>query len=461
MAKLKSQFVCQTCGFLSPKWYGKCPECQAWESMVEEATQGLHSTAGHRKIYHTETPSSLSEIEDHKLPYIDIPIVEVQRVLGKGLVKGSIVLLGGDPGVGKSTLLLQLLGKILDQDFAGSSLYVSGEESAQQIKMRASRLGVSNDQLLVYAETNLHQVLTQIEKIRPQIVVIDSVQTLYSPDISSIPGSISQVREVADQLVRIGKQNHIAIFIVGHVTKDGNLAGPKTLEHLVDTVLHFEGEREQPCRILRCLKNRFGPTDEIGVFEMAGDGLVEISNPSELFLRERPDKTPGSVVFPTLEGSRPILVEVQGLACQSSYGVSLRNAVGFDKNRLTMLLAVLEKRAGIVLSNYDVYINVVGGLRLFEPAADLAICSAILSSVTNNSISSTMIVFGEVGLSGEIRTVRQQDLRLKESSKLGFKEALVPFKKEAPLDAFRLQLTPLNSVIDLLDHIGNKNTIDS
>ena len=428
MAKSRNQFICQQCGFVTAKWFGRCPECQAWDSLQEEVgfvDQGKTT----RKTYATNDPSPIHALSEEKIPVWPVPSPELRRVLGDGLVPGSITLLGGDPGVGKSTLLLQFLGRMHEETSLTPTLYVSGEESAQQIKLRAKRLGVQSDGLWVLAETALPLVLAQIEKLKPKIVVVDSVQTVYSPELSSIPGSISQVREVADQLVRIGKQNHIPIFLVGHVTKEGSLAGPKTLEHLVDTVLQFEGEREQSYRVLRCLKNRFGPTDEIGVFEMKGEGLEEVPNPSELFLRERPEHAPGSIVHPTLEGTRPMLVEVQGLTSRSNYGVPMRNAVGFDKNRLTMLLAVLEKRAGVDLSAHDVYINVVGGLRLTEPAADLAVCAAVLSSLYNQSFETGSVVFGEVGLSGEVRTVPKQELRLKEAHKLGFTSAFLPKTK--------------------------------
>lgn len=448
MAKSRTQFICQQCGFITTKWFGKCPECQAWDSLQEEHAFA-EPTKTARKTYAASEPSPIHSLDQEKTPVIAVPYPELARVLGGGLVPGAITLLGGDPGVGKSTLLLQFLGRMHEQGSIATTLYVSAEESAQQIKLRAKRLGVQSDGLMVYAETSLPLVLQQIERLRPAIVVIDSVQTVYSPELTSIPGSISQVREVADQLVRIGKQSHTPIFLVGHVTKEGGLAGPKTLEHLVDTVLQFEGERDQTYRILRCHKNRFGPTDEIGVFEMKGEGLEEVANPSALFLRERPADSPGSIVHATLEGSRPLLVEVQGLTSRSSYGVPMRNAVGFDKNRLTMLLAVLEKRAGVDLSAHDVYVNIVGGLRLTEPAADLAVCCAVLSSLHNTRMETGTVVFGEVGLSGEVRTVPQQESRLKEARKLGFGAAYLPPGKQ-PDRAAEMELHAIRSVSDLL-----------
>lgn len=433
MAKPRSQFTCQSCGYAAPKWLGRCPECQAWSSFVEEVETPPQAkgTRGARSSSSGGEARPLTALREGKEERIKLPLEELNRVLGGGLTKGSAVLLSGDPGIGKSTLLLQLLGK-LAQEKQMKSLYVSGEESAAQLRIRAERLGVLEDSVYVLAETNVERVIDQIHALKPHLVVIDSVQTLYWPEIASIPGSVSQVREVADRLVRLAKESGIPVFLVGHVTKEGGIAGPMTLEHLVDTVLLIEGERTLSFRILRALKNRFGPTDELAVFEMREAGLDEVKNPSELFLRDRPRNSPGTVVFPAMEGSRPLLVEVQGLATKTSYGVPLRACVGFDKNRLTMLLAVLEKRAGLRLSDQDVYVNVVGGMRLSEPAADLAVVSAVVTSLLGKVFDTEAVTFGEVGLAGEIRAVTRSDLRLKEASKLGFTSAVVPPKTVSP-----------------------------
>lgn len=398
----------------------------------------------------TPVPKLLGEISDDQVSRIVLPLKELHRVLGQGLTRGSVVLLAGDPGIGKSTLLLQLLGE-LGKNLGAPLLYISGEESSRQIKTRSDRLKIQSDRLHVLAETNLHEILSHLENLTPEIVVVDSIQALYWPDLASIPGSISQVREVADRLVRISKQKDITTFIVGHVTKEGSVAGPKALEHLVDTVLQFEGERGKSYRILRACKNRFGPTDEIGVFEMSEKGLWEVENPSELFLRDRPNQTPGTVVFPALEGSRPLLVEIQGLASHSSYGVPMRNAVGFDKNRLTMLLAVLEKRVGLELATQDVFVNVVGGLRISEPAADLAVVCAVMSSLLGKSFPHDAVVYGEVGLAGEIRAGSQEEARMKEAKKLGFSKVLKPFTKLR--NSSGLQTSSIRSVSEVLEFL--------
>lgn len=427
MSRSRSQFVCQQCGFSSPKWLGRCPECQTWNSLVEESLPSSASTKGSRSLSTTVGTVAITDIQESAGGRIQLPMEELNRVLGGGLTPGSVILLAGDPGIGKSTLLLQLLGALSPQ-IDRPLLYVSGEESAPQIKQRAVRLKVLNPRIQVLPETNLSDILAVVEKLSPELIVVDSVQTLYWPELTSIPGSISQVREVADRIVRVAKQKDITVILVGHVTKDGGIAGPMALEHLVDTVLFFEGDRGQSYRILRAMKNRFGATDEIGVFDMHEDGLEEVRNPSEIFLRDRPQKTPGTVVFPAIEGTRPLLVEVQGLATKSSYGVPLRTSVGFDKNRLSMLLAVLEKRANLPFYDQDVYVNVVGGIRISEPAADLAVLSAVLSSYLGKTFPSLAVVFGEIGLAGEVRTVSRSENRLKEGLKLGFTSAVLPAK---------------------------------
>ncbi len=377
-------------------------------------------------------------------------MTELNRVLGGGLTRGSVVLLAGDPGVGKSTLLLQLVGQISDQHPKGV-LYVSGEESLTQLKQRGNRLGIGGDRLVVLAETNLMEILTHLEKTQPEVLVIDSVQTLFWPELTSIPGSVSQVREVADRLVRFAKARNVTVILVGHVTREGSIAGPMALEHLVDTVLFFEGEKGQSYRILRSTKNRFGPTNEIGVYDMHESGLREVENPSEFFLKDRPEGTPGTVVFPAMEGSRPLLVEVQGLAASSSYGVPLRNAIGFDKNRLTMLLAVLEKRAGMQLSDQDIYVNIVGGIRITETAVDLAVMAAVVSSFVGKRLPLKSIVFGEVGLTGEVRATSQGESRIREAEKLGFGRAILPANNE--FEKTRLECHAIQNVNDLIDLI--------
>jgi DNA repair protein RadA/Sms len=427
MAKSQTQHVCQDCGFTSAKWYGKCPECQTWNSMVEEMIADAAPAGKKQRSYAKEKTKSISiaDVIDDNMQRIQLPWDELNRVMGGGITQGSVTLVSGSPGIGKSTILLQLLG-MLSKISKKPLLYVSGEESSHQIQTRARRLDVANPSIFLFSETNLNQVMEELDRLQPQVVIIDSIQTLYHPDLASIPGSVSQVREVSDRLVRYAKEKNMTFFIVGHVTKEGGIAGPMVLEHLVDTVLRFEGERNVHYRILRALKNRFGPTDEIGVFEMSNDGLSEVVNPSELFLRERPDSSTGTVIFPAMEGSRTLLLEVQALATQSAYGVPLRNSVGYDKNRLTMLLAVLEKRGGFSLANQDIYGNVVGGIRVQETAADLAILASVMSSYVGKVFPAQTVVFGEVGLSGEVRSVQHIESRLREASKLGFHRAITP-----------------------------------
>jgi DNA repair protein RadA/Sms len=427
MAKSVTQHICQNCGYVSAKWYGKCPECQSWNSFVEEIVNETSSTSKKQRSFSKEKAKAIpiTQVQSDKIERIQLPWDELNRVLGGGITQGSVTLVSGSPGIGKSTILLQLFGQ-LSNITTKPLLYVSGEESSHQIQIRAKRLKVIAPSIYLFSETNLLSILEEMESLQPQVVIIDSIQTVYHPDLASIPGSVSQVREVSDRLIRFAKERNITFFIVGHVTKEGGIAGPMVLEHLVDTVLRFEGERNVHYRILRALKNRFGPTDEIGVFEMSEDGLSEVVNPSELFLRERPESTTGTVIFPTMEGSRTLLLEVQGLATNSAYGVPLRNSVGYDKNRLTMLLAVLEKRGGFSLSNQDIYANVVGGIRVGETAADLAILAAVVSSYVGKVFPQATVIFGEVGLSGEIRSVQHIEARLKEAAKLGFRKAVTP-----------------------------------
>jgi DNA repair protein RadA/Sms len=427
MAKSQSQHVCQTCGYVSAKWYGKCPECQSWNSFVEEMVLEAPTLSKKQRSFSKEKSKSVSitEAQADKIERIQLPWDELNRVLGGGITQGSVTLVSGSPGIGKSTILLQLFG-LLSDITSKPLLYVSGEEASHQIQIRAKRLNVLASSIYLFSETNLLSILEELDRLNPQVVIIDSIQTVYHPEMGSIPGSVSQVREVSDRLIRYAKERNITFFIVGHVTKEGGIAGPMVLEHLVDTVLRFEGERNVHYRILRALKNRFGPTDEIGVFEMSDDGLTQVENPSELFLRERPESTSGTVIFPTMEGSRTLLLEVQGLATDSAYGVPMRNSVGYDKNRLTMLLAVLEKRGGFSLSNQDIYANIVSGIRVQETAADLAILAAVVSSYVGKVFPPQAVVFGEVGLSGEIRSVQHIEARLRESAKLGFRKAITP-----------------------------------
>lgn len=455
MAKHQTQHVCQNCSYVSAKWYGKCPECQSWNSFIEEVVSlgNTPAEAKKQRSFSKEKTKSISiaDTQVEKLERIKLPWDELNRVLGGGITQGSVTLVSGSPGIGKSTILLQLFG-MLSNITTKPLLYVSGEEAAHQIQIRAKRLNVLAPSIFLFSETNLLSILEEMDRLQPQVVIIDSIQTVYHPELASIPGSVSQVREVSDRLIRFAKERNITFFIVGHVTKEGGIAGPMVLEHLVDTVLRFEGERNVHYRILRALKNRFGPTDEIGVFEMADDGLAEVTNPSELFLRERPDSTTGTVIFPTMEGSRTLLLEVQSLATNSAYGVPLRNSVGYDKNRLTMLLAVLEKRGGFSLSNQDIYANIVGGIRVGETAADLAILSAVVSSYVGKIFPQQTVAFGEVGLSGEIRSVQHIEARLREAFKLGFTKAITPplrKLKDVPKGMELLQLKNIKELPNL------------
>ena len=417
--------MCQSCGYVSIKWLGKCPGCQEWDTFVEEleAPKTAHKNES-KTISTSSKPQKLSDITFENEDRTKTNISELDRVLGGGIVKGSLVLVGGDPGIGKSTLLLQVADLIARQN--KKVLYVSGEESIKQTKLRADRLKAGSDNLLIVAENNLDRILAHIDQVKPDLLVTDSIQTVYHPEVTSAPGSVSQVREATGILMRVAKGMGIATFIVGHVTKSGSIAGPKVLEHMVDTVLYFEGEKHNVYRILRAVKNRFGSTNEIGIFEMSNRGLIEVQNPSNLFLSNRPEEAPGSVVIAAMEGSRPVLIELQALVSQSSFGNPRRMANGVDYNRVIMLMAVLEKRVGMMISDQDGYVNVVGGMSLDEPAADLAIITAIASSFRNKSIDPETMIFGEVGLTGEIRSVSHAQNRLIESSKMGFKKCVLP-----------------------------------
>lgn len=421
MAKGKTIFFCQECGYESAKWLGKCPGCGQWNTFVEEPI--VKTKAEATTALSMVEPLPLSEITYDDTVRIDTGIGELNRVLGGGVVPGALMLLAGDPGIGKSTLTMQMTQSIHTD---GNILYVSGEESGHQLKMRAERMGVNNPNLYILTETNLTEVEKHIQKIQPAVMVIDSIQTVFLPEITSAPGSVSQLRECTGRILQWAKGRGIAIFVVGHVTKDGSVAGPRVLEHMVDTVLFFEGERSNNFRILRAFKNRFGSTNEIGVFEMHEKGLVEIENPSELFLSERPKEGIGSVVIPCIEGTRPVLVEMQALVASSPYGQPRRMTNGIDYNRTAMLLAVLEKRMRLPIGNQDIFLNVVGGLKIEEPAVDLGVIVALVSSMQNRPIPSTVIVLGEVGLTGEVRTIQFLDKRLTEARKMGFELAIVP-----------------------------------
>lgn len=429
--KNKTVFFCRNCGYESAKWMGQCPSCKEWNSFVEEPVKGKGSRASTGSfsaggnLQPKNQPLLLSEIKSGDgEERFDTHFKELNRVLGGGLVKGSLVLIGGDPGVGKSTLLLQS-ARFFSMD-GRSVLYVSGEESARQIKLRADRIGVFTKELLFLAETNLSVIEETLLRVRPEIVVIDSIQTMFHEEISSAPGSVSQVRETTGMLLRIAKQENIAILIVGHVTKEGMVAGPKVLEHMVDTVLYFEGDRNASYKILRAVKNRFGSTNEIGVFEMRSEGLMEVENPSEFMLEGRPKDAGGSIVSCSMEGSRPIMIEIQALVCRTNFGYPRRQANGMDYNRVNLLMAVLEKRIGLQMSDCDAYVNLAGGMKLTEPAMDLGICLAIISSFRNRPVDPFLVAFGEVGLSGEVRAVSMANERVKEALKLGFTVCLLP-----------------------------------
>ena len=429
--KNKTVFFCRNCGYESAKWMGQCPSCKEWNSFVEEPVKGKGNRAGTGSfsaggnLYSKNQPVILSEIESGDgEERFDTHFKELNRVLGGGLVRGSLVLIGGDPGVGKSTLLLQT-ARFLSAD-GRRVLYVSGEESARQIKLRADRIGVFTKDLSFLAETNLRVIEETLMRMKPDIVVIDSIQTMFHEEISSAPGSVSQVRETTGVLLRIAKQENIAILIVGHVTKEGMVAGPKVLEHMVDTVLYFEGDRNVSYKILRAVKNRFGSTNEIGVFEMRSEGLSEVANPSEFMLDGRPKDAGGSIVSCSMEGSRPIMIEIQALVCRTNFGYPRRQANGMDYNRVNLLMAVLEKRIGLQMSDCDAYVNLAGGMKLTEPAMDLGICLAIISSFRNRAVDPFLVAFGEVGLSGEVRSVSMAKERVKEALKLGFTVCLLP-----------------------------------
>ena len=449
----KTIFVCQTCGYQTPKWMGKCPDCGTWESIVEERQASGAMPASIRSLTASQaTPVPIDSIDLEHENRLITEIKEFDRVLGGGLVHGTLVLIGGDPGIGKSTLMLQALYGLANQGH--KVLYVSGEESIRQIRIRSKRLSTVSTDLWIVSEVEIDSILAMIESTKPQVLVIDSIQTMFNADLGSAPGSVSQVREATVRLMLMAKRTGIPILLVGHVTKDGAIAGPKLLEHMVDTVLYFEGDRNHIFRILRAVKNRFGSTNEIGVFEMRDKGLDEVANPSTVFLSERPAGAVGSVVTASMEGTRPILVELQALASSTSFGTPRRTILGLDQNRVALLAAVMEKKLGMHLMGYDIFMNVAGGVKVGEPAVDLAIVSAIASTFLDKAIAENTVILGEVGLTGEVRAIGQIDPRIIESQKMGFTRCLVPssnLKRIPPLDG--IEITGVRTVEEAIESI--------
>lgn len=452
MAKYKTVFFCKECGNESPKWIGHCPGCGAWNSYVEESVSvGKDKNTGTKSflIENNAKPILIKDVSSAQEARIDLHCEELNRVLGGGLVPGSLILLGGEPGIGKSTLLLQVALKIKDKKI----LYVSGEESAQQIKMRAERIGIANEKCYILTETNTDKIARHFEEIKPDIVIIDSIQTLVSATVDSAAGSISQIRETAAEMNKMAKTFHIPTFLIGHITKDGSIAGPKILEHIVDTVIQFEGDRHYGFRILRTIKNRFGSSSELGIFEMNANGLREVNNPSEILLSQRDEEVSGISVAATIEGLRPMMIETQALVSTAAYGTPQRSCTGFDIRRLNMLLAVLEKRAGFRLSVKDVFLNIAGGLRVDDPAIDLAVVAAVLSSSNDIVVSNRYAFAAEVGLSGEVRSVNRVEARIAEADKLGMEKIFVSKYNCRGLDTskFKVEVVPLASVSELLE----------
>lgn len=446
MAKVKSKYVCQNCGYENPKWLGKCPECLQWNTFVEEVEEKLtpkQVSLAKQASKSTSRPIKINSITINKEERFSTSIPELDRVLGGGVIPGSLVLVGGDPGIGKSTLLLQVSNNVAETD--KKVLYISGEESENQIKMRAKRLKVSSDNLYIYTENNLAAIELQIAEVQPDMIIVDSIQTMISPEINSAPGTISQIKEGTSKFMKISKSKSISTFIVGHVTKEGSLAGPKLLEHMVDTVLYFEGERYNTYRLLRAVKNRFGSTNELGVFEMKSDGLVELENPSKVLIAEKPNDVSGSVIVSTVEGTRSMLLELQALVAPTNFGYPRRTTTGVDNNRVALILAVLEKVIGMQVQSQDVFVNIIGGLKINEPSMDLGIALAIASSFRNIPVDASVVVTGEIGLTGEVRTVSFIEKRILECEKLGFKKMVIPrgnyldeFKKD-----YRIELVPV------------------
>lgn len=449
--KEKTVFICQNCGFRSPKWVGRCPSCGEWNTFLEEVEE--KEVRAVEPSFPLQEPILYHEIKETQKPRLQLSVEELNKVLGGGLVLGSLVLIGGEPGIGKSTLLLQV-----SRDFAQAGervLYVSGEESLEQIKIRGERLGITNGELFLLAETSLERIIDLAEKLHPRVLIVDSVQTIYSSKLTSSPGTVSQVREVASEIFRLAKRNQIASFLIGHITKEGSLAGPKSLEHMVDVVLLFEGERDHSHRVLRALKNRFGSVAELAIFEMTSSGLEAISNPSEFFLKERPVGEPGSVVVATIKGTRPLLAEVQALVSATLFATNPRRmTVGVDHYRAAMTLAVLEKRLGRSFAGEDIYVNVAGGLSIEEPAVDLGIALAVISCLKNKPVGRALAVFGEIGLSGEVRSVGQALSRVKEARSLGFEQVVLPSGNLSDLEKERLRNIRLLGVANIREAIN-------
>lgn len=451
MKKIKTAFFCQNCGHQSPKWLGKCPSCDEWNRFAEEEIRAI-DPAGPAGIQFNEAPLPIDEIVADEKERMTTGISEMDRVLGGGIVNGSVTLVGGDPGIGKSTLLLQVVNNMAEKDL--KILYISGEESAKQIKLRGKRIGASSKNLFVLVEIDLDSIVKHIKEISPRAVVIDSIQTMYSPVLTSAPGSVGQVRESSARLILLAKKTGIPIFLVGHVTKDGSIAGPKVLEHMVDTVLYFEGDSSHAYRIIRAIKNRFGPTNEIGVFEMRSNGLNEVANPSAFFLTERPEGAPGSVVVPSIEGTRPILIEIQALVNPTNFGMPRRTTIGVDHNRVALLAAVMDKMCGFRLSGHDIFINVAGGMKVDEPAVDLGIVASMASSFLDKPIDKGTVVFGEVGLAGEVRGISQMDIRIKEAARMGFVRCIIP--QTSSQNGFaekKMECIKVNSLKKLLEYL--------
>jgi len=452
MAKTNTVFFCNECGYESAKWLGKCPACNAWNSFVEEKVVKQGNKKG--VVSKAVEPVSIKSIEQIKISRVSSGFDELDRVLGGGFVNGSLTLLGGEPGIGKSTLILQICDKYKTD---GKVLYVSGEESAEQIKIRSDRLGINKDNIMFLGETDINNIESSIEKLEPKLVIIDSIQTMYSDEITSAPGSVSQVREITARIMKMCKMKGITTVIIGHVTKDGTIAGPRVLEHMVDAVLYIEGERYFAYRVVRGVKNRFGSTNEIGMFEMRNEGMVEITNPSSVLLTEREENPPGSVIVASLEGTRPILVELQALTSTTVFGMPRRTANGLDYNRVTLLIAVLEKLGGVNLGSQDVYMNIVGGIRINEPALDLGIVLSAASSYKNISIPKSVAVVGEVGLTGEIRSVNMIEKRLKEIEKMGLKTCIIPeTNKKLLKENFKLDIIGCKDIIDAMKFLKLK-----
>jgi len=449
MSKVRTFYQCQACGYSSPKWLGKCPDCGAWNTMVEEKSS---QATRHSARAPLQKPQPLSSISRGKEQRATTGMNELDRVLGGGIVDGSVILVGGDPGIGKSTLLIQAGANLSER--TGKVLYVSGEESPEQIKLRADRLSIHSDNIVLLSETNLEGIIQTAASLSPGLIIIDSIQTMYTEELTSAPGSVGQVRECAAKLMSFAKRSQIPLFLIGHVTKEGAIAGPRVLEHIVDTVLYFEGERGHAYRILRTVKNRFGSTNEIGVFQMTDSGLLPIENPSELFLSERPQNVSGSTVVASMEGTRPLLIELQALVSPTTFGMPRRTCIGVDFNRVNLLVAVLEKIAGLHLGGMDIFVNVVGGIKIVEPAVDMGVVAAVASSLREIPIHPRTVLFGEVGLSGEIRAVSQVDSRVKEAAKIGFQRAILPKTNGARLkDTHGLEIIGVSNVEEFLEII--------